>query len=90
MNEEEKYRRAKARVEELKGFYIHLFMYILINCGLLAINLFLSRNHWWFYWPLLGWGIGIAAHGLAVFGLGGFLGKDWEERQIKKIMDKMD
>ena len=90
MNEEEKYRRAKARVEELKGFYIHLFMYILINCGLLAINLFLSRNHWWFYWPLLGWGIGIAAHGLTVFGLGGFLGKDWEERQIKKIMDKMD
>lgn len=90
MNEEEKYRRAKARVEELKGFYMHLFMYILINCGLLAINLFLSRNHWWFYWPLLGWGIGIAAHGLAVFGLAGFLGKEWEERQIKKIMEKME
>lgn len=90
MNEEEKYRRAKARVEEIKGFYIHLFLYILINCGLLAINLFFSRNHWWFFWPLLGWGIGIAAHGLTVFGLGGFLGKDWEERQVKKIMEKMD
>jgi hypothetical protein len=21
----------------------------------------------WFYWPLLGWGIGILAHGLAVY-----------------------
>lgn len=90
MNEDEKYRKAKERVEEIKGFYIHLFFYLLINCVLLAINLILVPNHLWFYWPLMGWGIGIAAHGLAVFGLGGFLGKEWEEKQIKKIMDKMD
>lgn len=90
MNEEEKYRRAKERVEQLKGFYIHLFFYIIINAGLFLINLIFSRDQWWFYWPLLGWGIGIAAHALAVFGLGGFLSKEWEERQIKKIMDKME
>lgn len=90
MNEEEKYRKAKERVEEIKGFYIHLFFYVIVNCGLLAINLIFVPNHWWFFWPLMGWGIGIAAHGLTVFGLGGFLGKDWEERKIKKIMDKMD
>ena len=90
MNEEEKYRRAKERVEEIKGFYIHLFMYIIVNSGLFLINLIFARNHWWFYWPLLGWGIGIVAHALTVFGLGGFLGKEWEDRQIKKILEKME
>lgn len=90
MNEEEKYQKAKQRVEEIKGFYIHLFMFILINCGLLTINLVFAPQHYWFYWPLFGWGIGLVAHGLAVFGLGGFLGKDWEEKKIKKIMDKME
>ena len=90
MNEEEKYRRAKERVEEIKGIYIHLFMYIIVNSGLFLINLIFARNHWWFYRPLLGWGIGIVAHALTVFGLGGFLGKEWEERQIKKIMEKME
>jgi hypothetical protein len=90
MNEAEKYQKAKERVEEIKGFYIHLFVFIIINCGLLTINLVFASHHYWFYWPLLGWGIGIAAHGLSVFGLGGFLGREWEEKQIKKIMDKMD
>ena len=94
MNEEEKYRRAKERVEEIKGFYIHLFMYIIVNSGLFLINLIFARNHWWFYWPLLGWGIGIVAHALTVFGLGGFLGKEWEEDRSKDygedgIMEKM-
>jgi hypothetical protein len=26
--------------------------------------------------------------GLSVFGLGGFLGSEWEERKIKEIIDK--
>jgi hypothetical protein len=33
---------------------------------------------------MFGWGIGIAIHALHTFGIG----KDWEERQIKKYMDK--
>ncbi len=90
MNEEEKYQKARQRVEELKGFYIHLLIYLLINCGLLSINLIFVPGHLWFFWPLLGWGIGIVAHGLAVFGFGGFLGREWEEKKIKELMDKME
>ena len=33
---------------------------------LIAVNLLLTPDKLWFYWPLLGWGIGILAHGLAV------------------------
>jgi hypothetical protein len=37
---------------------------------------------------LLGWVIGIAAHATSVFGIKGILGKEWEERKIKEIMEK--
>ncbi len=33
--------------------------------GLVAINL-LNTSVWWVQWPLLGWGFGVLAHGLAV------------------------
>jgi len=88
MKEDEKYREAKERVEELKSFYIHLFVYIIVNIGLFLLNVLTSPDSLWFYWPLLGWGIGILAHAFSVFGMRGILGKEWEERKIKEIMEK--
>jgi len=53
------------------GFRIHLAAYILVNALLIAINLLLTPDRLWFYWPLLGWGIGIIAHGTAEYFAGG-------------------
>ena len=64
-SEQRRYERAQARVKELKGFYIHATAYVLVNIGLFVINL-LTGGGWWFYWPLLGWGIGLAAHAMPV------------------------
>jgi hypothetical protein len=69
-SEQRRYERAQARVKELKGFYIHASAYILVNIGLFVINL-LTGGGWWFYWPLLGWGIGLGVHALSVFGFSG-------------------
>jgi hypothetical protein len=88
MDDQESYDRARRRVGQLRGFYIHATVYVLVNALLITINLATSRDQIWFYWPLLGWGIGLAAHGFSVFGLGGFLGADWEERKIKQIVEK--
>ncbi len=88
MTEQDRYEKARKRVEEIKGFYVHLLVYITVNAGLFLINLVSSPGNWWFYWPLLGWGVGLLAHGVAVFGLRGFLGSEWEERKIKQIMEK--
>lgn len=88
MDEEERYERAKKRVEELKGFYGHLITYIIVNTGLFILNMITSPKSLWFYWPLFGWGIGIIAHALSVFGLGGLFGRSWEEKKIKDIMEK--
>ena len=88
MDATQRYQRARQHVQALKGFYIHLSVYILVNAGLLLINLLSSPAALWFYWPLLGWGIGLAAHALAVLGVAGWLGSDWEERLISKILEQ--
>lgn len=88
MTEEELYKRARNRMEEIKGFYIHLFVYIVVNIGLFLINYLSYPEYWWFVWPLLGWGIGLVAHGLSIFVFHGFLGHEWEESQIKKYIER--
>lgn len=86
--EEERYYEAKKRVEEIKGFYGNLISYIVVNIGLMVINLLTSPKYLWFFWPMLGWGIGVLFHGMKVFNFMPFLGKDWEEQKIKQFMDK--
>lgn len=86
MDEQTKYQEAKRRVEELKGFYWHLVMYLLVNAVLVVINLLTSPVYLWFIWPLIGWGVGLIFHAFSVFG--GLWGKSWEERKIREIMDK--
>jgi len=88
LDDQASYQRARKRVRQLRGFYVHLTVYLLVNTFLLIINLLTSPGTLWFYWPLLGWGIGIVAHAASVFGTGKFLGKEWEEQKIKELMSK--
>lgn len=50
-----------------RGFLIHLTAYAAVNVMLVGINLVTNPDKLWFYWPLMGWGIGILAHGIAVY-----------------------
>ena len=86
--EEERYFKARKRVEEIKGFYGNLIAYIVVNIGLMVLNLLTSPGYLWFFWPMLGWGIGVLFHGMKVFNYMPFFGKDWEEKKIKEFMDK--
>ena len=86
---DEKYEKAKKRVEEIKGFYSHLIVYVVVNIVLFIINLVSSPGVWWFYWPLLGWGIGVFFHAMGVFVFSRFPGKKWEDRKIKEVMEQM-
>jgi hypothetical protein len=51
-SEDQRYDRAHARVQELKGFYTHATAYVLVNIGLFVINV-LTAGGWWFYWRSL-------------------------------------
>lgn len=85
---EERYFKARKKVEEIKGFYGNLVSFIIVNIGLFALNMFTSPKHLWFYWPLMWWGIGVVFHGLKVFNVMPFFGRDWEQQKIKEFMDK--
>lgn len=87
-NEEERYYQAKKRVEEIRGFYGNLASYIVVNVFFIILNLATSPSYLWFFWPMLGWGIGVLFHGLSVFKVAPFFGKDWEERKMKQFMDE--
>ena len=50
----------------MRGFLIHLGVYVVVVGLLAALNLYRSPSNLWFIWVLLGWGIGVAAHGLAL------------------------
>lgn len=60
-------RRARQRAAAEVGFYSHLMSYLGVMAFLALINLFTS-HYPWFIWPAIGWGIGLFAHYMAVFG----------------------
>ena len=83
-SKEEAYYKAKKRVEEIKGFYGNIISYIVVIPFLIFINYRTSWGFQWFWFPALGWGMGIVFHAFGVFGYG----KNWEERKIQEILEK--
>ncbi len=81
------YREAKRRVDRRLGLYIHLCVYLVVNTGLVLLNLLLTRGIAWSLAPLLGWGVGLLFHALAVF-LNGPCAT-WKERMIEHELKKM-
>ncbi|WP_308993281.1 2TM domain-containing protein [Mariniflexile litorale] len=83
-NEQDAYNKAKKRVEELKSFYSNLLSYCIVIPFLIFINYRTSWSFQWFWFPMLGWGMGLTFHAFGVFGYG----KSWEERKIQEILEK--
>src|SRR5262249_10242506 len=46
----------------MRGFVIHLGIFMVVVGLLAAINLYRRPDHIWFIWVLAGWGIGVPAH----------------------------
>lgn len=57
---------ALTRVLQDRPFLVHLAAYVGVNLLLIVIDLTTSPGTYWFQWPLLGWGLGILGHGVAV------------------------
>lgn len=70
--------RADRYVRRVEAFYAHAATYVGVNALLVGINLFASPDVFWAVWPILGWGVKLGAHAVAVFGLPGRA--NWRER----------
>lgn len=61
--------------QEQRGFWVHLFVYLTVCALLVWVDLSTSPGLNWVYWPILGWGAGVAAHAWGVWhGQGGETG----------------
>ena len=90
-NQEDSCLRAQKRIKKIKGFYIHLVVYLVINVLLVATN---TLEYGWngFKSTVLStslfWGIGLFFHWYATFGKHILFSKEWEKRKIQEILDQ--
>jgi hypothetical protein len=78
-------RRAERRVNAKAGFRTHAATYLFVNAALAVVNVVTTPHYLWFQWPVFGWGVGLAAHALSVYGTG----DADRERAVQAEMDRM-
>lgn len=105
IHQSEKYVKAQKRVKQIKSFYQHLKVYIIINVLLYAgkfilIDFFNEQGiqdegfYSWLEWNTILWGIGLIIHGICAFNWHhkfkpNFM-KDWEAKQMIKFLKEED
>ena len=83
--DEELRQEAVERIKERRGFYVHLGAYFIVNAALFALCAIIGGGYYWPMWTLLGWGIGVAFHGLAVL----IEGQQLTDERVQREMAKM-
>lgn len=78
--------RARKRGALKLGFYTHLLVYVCVNAGLMLLN-FVQGSHRWSVWPLMGWGLGLAIHGLVTFA--SLRGEGVRERMLASEIERL-
>jgi hypothetical protein len=77
---------AQRYVRRKRIFYTVLGVWIALSLMWFAIDMADDSSSIWFYWPMLGTGIGVAITGIVLLGIGGLFGANWERRQIDKYL----
>jgi hypothetical protein len=86
---EQRYLKAKKRVKDIRGFYVHLVVNITSIIIIITVNLLFSPQFHWFWFAVIGIVIAQLIHAVVVFGFPQFgMGKDWEQEKIKQFMDQ--
>jgi hypothetical protein len=94
--ENERYLKAKKKVKDIKDFYIHLAVFLIVLTIIILINVVTfatgrsDQGGWnlWFLFPFGFWGLAVLMHGLRTFVLG--RESSWEKRKIKEVIKDMD
>ena len=87
LSPEEIDRLARKRAGAKLGWYTHATLYVVVNLFLFAISHYAFGTRRWSVGPLLGWGLGLVLHGVAVFVLGA--GSGLRERLERKEREKL-
>ena len=78
---------ARKRAGAKLGWYIHATVYVLVNLFLFGMSHYGLGTRRWSMAPLLGWGLGLAFHGISVFVLG--KGSGLRERMVQQERERL-
>lgn len=84
--DEIRYQKAKKKAREIRDFYINLTLYSFFIPLIIGINLYFVPQFHWFWFSIIGWGTGLAFHGLSTFEIHPLMKNNWEERKIQQFM----
>ncbi len=59
--------REARRILKRRAFYVHLAIFVAVQAMLVGVWAVAGGGFLWFLFPLMGWGIGIVAHGASAF-----------------------
>ncbi|MBA2673002.1 2TM domain-containing protein [Ramlibacter sp.] len=80
-------RIARRRAGAKMGWYIHATGYVVVNLFIFSLSRYAFGERPWSVFPLLGWGLGLALHGISVFVLG--RGGGLRERMVQKERERL-
>jgi hypothetical protein len=87
LSDEDIERIARKRAGAKLGWYAHAVAYVVVNVFLFMISFQGFGHRPWSIYPALGWGVGLALHGVAVFLLGS--GSDLRERLVQRERERL-
>jgi hypothetical protein len=79
---------ARRYVRRKRILYTIVGIWLALSLMWFTIDMLDDSSSLWFYWPMLGTGIGVAITAIVLLGIGGLLGADWERRQIDKYLSR--
>jgi hypothetical protein len=90
-SKENKYFRAKERVNAVKKFYATLFSNLATIAFLAAVNYYVNefRNPW-VLWVVFFISVSLIIKAIKLFGYNMVFGANWEQQKIKKYMQDED
>jgi len=71
------------RIKAKRAFWVHLVVYATVNAFLVFIWAVTSSDGFWPIWPMLGWGIGVAAHGASVLAGPSTISEEQIDRELR-------
>jgi hypothetical protein len=77
---------ARRYVRRKRILYTVVGIWIALSLMWFAIDMLDDSSSLWFYWPMLGTGIGVVVTAIALLGIGGLFGADGERREMDRSL----
>lgn len=94
-DQRELYENARRRTLQKKRLFQHFVVFLVGAVLLIVLNVVIGYRedytplgYNWFVWAILIWSFFFLIHAINVFVTNSFMGKEWEQRQMEKLVKK--